>query len=134
MRKYFKKNILYLMPFLVLLSGCYSGAGIYRVESKVDPYNDTHILKQIDNGIMGFMNDDNANTYYMDIYYDLKQNQFYLSVQAIRDNWLFIEKIIFLADGKKLEFPFSDKNREVVGGGTIMEWDLISMPDRDWET
>ncbi len=134
MIKYFKKNTLYLMPFLVLLSGCYSGAGIYRVESKVDPYNDTHILKQIDNGIMGFMNDDNANTYYMDIYYDLKQNQFYLSVQAIRDNWLFIEKIIFLADGKKLEFPFSNKNREVIGGGTVMEWDLISMTEDEIKT
>ena len=104
------------------------------MESKVDPYNDTHILKQIDNGIMGFMNDDNANTYYMDIYYDLKQNQFYLSVQAIRDNWLFIEKIIFLADGKKLEFPFSNKNREVIGGGTVMEWDLISMTEDEIKT
>ena len=115
MEKYIlKTNLFYIVTFSVLLSGCYSGAGIYRVESKVDPYNDTHILKQVDNGIMGFMNDDNANTYYMDIYYDLKQNEFYLNVQVIRDNWLFIKSIIILADAKKLEFPYSEKNRHVI--------------------
>ena len=59
MKKYpIQQSVFYIIPFFVLLSYCYSGAGIYRVESKVDPYNDTHILKQVDNGIMGFNIDD----------------------------------------------------------------------------
>ena len=53
----------------LLIMGCYSGSGIYSVRNDKDPYNDTNILKQIDNGIMGFMNIDNANSYYFNIYY-----------------------------------------------------------------
>ena len=55
----------------LLIMGCYSGSGIYSVRNDKDPYNDTNILKQIDNGIMGFMNIDNANSYYFNIYYDV---------------------------------------------------------------
>ena len=32
--------------------GCYSGSGIYSIKNEKDPFNDTNILKQVDNGIM----------------------------------------------------------------------------------
>ena len=123
------KHLILLLFIGLVFFGCYSGAGIYSVKNDSDPYNETNFLKQVDNCIMGFMNEDNANIYCMNIYYDINAKSFYLNIDVTRDSWLFIKQIIFLADGEKIVFPFSNKHRDVVGGGTVSEWDVIPIDE-----
>ena len=75
------------------------------------------------------MNLDNANQYYFNIYYDLKSKLFFLNIDIDRDGWLFVNKVIFLADGEKISLPFSKKHRDVIGGGREREWDVIQIEE-----
>ena len=76
---------------------------------------------------MGFMDEDNANHHYFYIFYDIKSKLFYINIDIVRDSWLFIDKVITLADREKVVLSFSNEHRDLPSGGRICEWDVIQI-------
>ena len=73
------------------------------------------------------MNEDNANHYYFNIFYDIISKLFYINIDIDIDSWLFIYKVISLGNGEKIALSFSNKHRDVLGGRRFREWDVIQI-------
>lgn len=121
------KKILYLILIVLTLSAisCYVPSVTYKEVEESDPYVKTDILRQKDNGIMGFMKECNACWFYFDIIYDKVGKSFHMYISYTGDDWLFINKVMFLVDGDVIEFPFGG-DRDF-GYGDVYEWDTINI-------
>ena len=100
------KKTLYLILIVLILSAisCYVPSVIYKEVEESDPYVKTDILRQKDNGIMGFMKECNACWFYFDIIYDKVGKSFHMYISYTGDDWLFINKVMFLVDGDVYEW------------------------------
>ena len=104
---------------------CYVPSVNYKEVDEFDPYEKTDILKQVDNGIMSFMKECNVCWFYFDIIYDKAGKNFNMYISSSGDDWLFINKVIFLADGDVIELPFGGNID--LGYGDVYEWDTINI-------
>ena len=104
---------------------CYVPSVNYKEVDEFDPYEKTDILKQVDNGIMSFMKECNVCWFYFDIIYDKAGKNFNMYISSSGDDWLFINKVMFLADGDVIELPFGGNID--LGYGDVYEWDTINI-------
>jgi len=118
------------ITILLLILGCYVPSATYKEVEERDEFANTHIIRQKDNGIMGSFTECNGCWFYFDIVYDIPFNIYNIAIQYDGDDWLFINQIIFLADGDRIVLPFKGQT-DVYGGGRVIEADGVNIKKED---
>lgn len=119
------RQIIMIIVTVLILSGCYTPSVAYKEVSENDKYENTEIIRQRENGIMGTMNECNACWFYFDIIYDKVGDSYYMYISYSGDDWLFIERAIFLVDGETIILPFSGDLD--LGYGDVYEWATVKI-------